>query len=135
MKSCIMKKILFLLVIGGALFAASCTKRYDVVEPNQTIFFDIKTTDWGTTDGKTDTVLLNTPLIDNYFNQHGAVAVSLTFDGGNTYEPIPYVFNNVNYSYIYGAGGLELYAQSADGTQAIATPPAVTAKVTLIPAN
>lgn len=131
-----MKKILFLLVIGGALFAASCTKRYDVVQPNQTVYADIKTTDWGTANGgKTDTVLINTPQINSYFRDNGLVAISLTFDGGTTYEPIPYVFNNVNYSFIYGAGGIEIYAQSADGTQVIATPPAVTAKITLIPAN
>jgi hypothetical protein len=131
-----MKKILFLLVIGGALFTASCTKRYDVVQPNQTVYADIKTTDWGTANGgKTDTVLINTPQINSYFRDNGLVAISLTFDGGVTYEPIPYVFDNVNYSFIYGAGGIELYAQSADGTQVITTPPAVTAKITLIPAN
>jgi hypothetical protein len=131
-----MKKILFLLVIGGALFTASCTKRYDVVQPNQTVYADIKTTDWGTANGGiTDTVLINTPQITSYIRDNGLVAVALTFDGGTTYEPIPYVYDNVNYSFIYGKGGLELYAQSADGTQVITTPPALTAKITLVPAN
>lgn len=131
-----MKKILFLLVIGGALVTASCTKRYDVVQPNQTVYADVKSTDWGTANGGvTDTVLINAPQITNYIKDNGLVAVALTFDGGTSYEPIPYVYDNVNYSFVYGRGGLELYAQSADGTQVITTPPALTAKITLIPAN
>jgi len=131
-----MKKILFLLVIGGALITASCTKQYNSVEPNQTVFANIATTNWGTANGGiTDTVVINTQQIDSYFNKYGTVNVALTFDGGQTYEPIPYVYNNVNYSFIYGVGGIELYAQSANGAQVITTPPASTAKITFIPSN
>ena len=131
-----MKKILFFALIGGALLFASCTKHYTQVTPNQTVYADIKPSDWGTqTGGLTDTVVINTPEIDNYFNTHGAVIVALTFDNGVTYEPIPYVFDNINYSYIYTAGGIELFAQSADGTKAITTPEALTAKITLVPSN
>jgi len=133
---CIMKKILFLLVIGGALITASCTKQYNSVEPNQTVFANIASSNWGTANaGITDTVVINTPQIDGYFNKYGNVSVALTFDGGTTYEPIPYVYNNISYSYIYGVGGIELYAQSANGTQVITTPPASTAKIIFSPSN
>ena len=128
-----MKKILFLLAIGGTLFIASCTKNYTQVTPNQTVYADIKPSDWGTANGgKTDTVVINQVPITSHFNTHGGVVVALTFDNGATYEPIPYVYNNVNYSYIYYQGGIELYAQSADGSQVITTPPALTAKIVLV---
>ena len=132
-----MKKILlFALIIGGALFVASCTKQYNQVVPNQTIIFDLKSSDWGSADGgKNDTVVLKAPQIDKFFNQSGAVLVSLTFDNGATYEPIPYVFDNVNYSYIYTEGAIELFAQSSDGTAVIPIPPASSAKVTFVPAD
>ena len=131
-----MKKILFILIGGIALIIASCTKRYETVEPNQTVFANIASSNWGTANGGiTDTVIINTQQIDSYFNKYGTVNVALTFDGGQTYEPIPYVYNNVNYSFIYGVGGIELYAQSANGTQVITTPPASTAKITFIPSN
>lgn len=128
-----MKKILFLLAIGGTLFIASCTKQYNTVQPNQTVYADIKPSDWGTADGgKTDTVVINQVPITNHFNTHGGVIVALTFDNGATYEPIPYVFDNISYSFIYYQGGVELYAQSANGSQVITTPPALTAKIVLV---
>lgn len=112
---------------------ASCTKQYNTVQPNQTVFADIKPSDWGSANGgKTDTVMINQVPITNHFNAHGAVVVALTFDGGATYEPIPYVFDNINYSYVYGAGGVELFAQSADGTKVIPLPAALTAKIVLV---
>jgi len=131
-----MKKILFLLLIGGALFTASCTKRYEVVQPNVTVTAPIASSDWGTANGGlTDTVFITTNQISSYLRDNGLVAVALTFDQGNSYEPIPFVYNNVNFSYIYGKGGIILYAQSADGTQVIPVPAASVAKITLIPAN
>ena len=131
-----MKKILLILIGGIALVTASCTKQYNVVNPNQTVFADIASSNWGTANGGiTDTVIINTQQIDNYFNKYGTVNVALTFDGGQTYEPIPYVYNNVNYSYINNGSFIELFVQSADGTKPITAPAPLTAKVVLIPSN
>ncbi|MGN6177800.1 MAG: hypothetical protein ACTHNW_01380 [Mucilaginibacter sp.] len=132
-----MKKILFFLLAGGsALFMASCTKQYNQVTPNETVYADLKPSDWGTANGGlTDTAVINTPQIDKYFSNHGGVMVYFTFDGGQTYEQIPEVYNNVSFTYIYTDGGIELYAQSANGAQVITPPAELTAKIVLVPSN
>jgi len=130
-----MKKILFLLFLGGALFMASCTKQYNTV-PNQTVYYDLTSSQWTTSDTTKDyTVGLNSDVIDNYFNNHGAVLIYLTFDNGVSYEQIPEVYNNVSFTYTYTAGGIELYAQKSDGTKLSAAPDALTAKVVFVPSN
>jgi hypothetical protein len=128
-----MKKILLLLFISGGLLVASCTKRYDVV-PNETVYADLKTTDWTASDSDY-TATINTPQIDNYFNQHGGVIVYFTFDGGKSFEQIPEVYNGISFSYTYTAGGIELYAQNADGTKPTSAPTALTAKIVLVDSN
>jgi hypothetical protein len=132
-----MKKILFFLLVGGsALFVTSCTKQYNQVTPNETVYADIKTTDWAANKtGLTDSVVINTPQIDNYFTNHGGVIVYFTFDGGVSYEQIPEVYNNVSFSYIYTAGGIILYAQTSNGASAITPPSDLTAKIVLVPSN
>jgi hypothetical protein len=130
-----MKKILFLLLIGSGLLVASCTKNYAVV-PNQTVYADLKSTDWGTANGGlTDTVLIQSQHGSNFGLSSDGILIYLSFDGGASYEQIPYVYDNVNYSYAYNGGAIELYAQSADGTKVIATPPASKAKIILVPSN
>ena len=132
-----MKKILFFLLIGGsALFAASCTKQYNQVTPNETVFANIKTSDWSANKtGLTDSVVINTPQIDNYFTNHGGVIVYFTFDGGASYEQIPEVYNNLSFTYVYTSGGIILYAQTANGAQAVTAPDNLTAKIVLVPSN
>ena len=131
-----MKKILFLLVIGGALFTASCTKRYDVVQPNQHYTATVKPSDWTvTSDGKSDSVSLPAKQIGNYFNQNGAVLVYFTYDGGSTFEQIPEVYNNVSYSYYNDAGNLVLYSQNAGGTTPYLPTQDITVKLVLVAAN
>lgn len=131
-----MKKILFLLFIGGALFLASCTKQYTEVTPNETVYADLKPSDWTKADTSVDyTALINTPQIDNYFNTHGGIVVYFTFDNGQSYEQIPEVYNNVSFTYTYTPGGIELYAQKGDGTALTSAPEALTAKIVLVPSN
>jgi len=130
-----MKKILFLLVIGGALFTASCTKRYDVVQPNQHYTAVVKPSDWSVTaDGKSDSVSLPAKQIGNYFNQQGAVLVYFSFFEG-VYEQIPEVYNNVSYSYYNDAGNLVLYSQDAGGTTPYLPTQDITVKLVLVAAN
>lgn len=142
-----MKKILFSVLIGSFIFgslllSSSCTKQYvspvTVIDTafNQTVYADIKSSDWTTTDtGKNYTVTINTPEIDNYFNAHGGVVVYFTFDNGVSYEQIPETYNNVSFTYTYTAGGIELYAQSGNGATAITAPNALTAKIVLVSSN
>ena len=131
-----MKKIVLLLAICGGLFMASCTKQYTQVVPNQTVYADLTPTNWtATSSGTADSVLINTPEIDQYFNAHGAVDVYFTFDNGSSYEQIPEVYNSISFSYTYTAGGVALYAQTASGTLPTSAPAALTAKIVLIPSN
>ena len=131
-----MKKIVLLLAISGALFMTSCTKQYNQVNPNQTVYADLVPTDWtATSAGTADSVLITTPLIDQYFTNHGGINVYLTFDGGSSYEQIPEVYNSLSFSYVYTAGGVILYAQNANGTIPTTAPTALTTKIVLIPSN
>ena len=130
-----MKKFLFLLLIGGALFVTSCTKQYNSVQPNQTFISDpIDPTTWTTADGgKNYQVNIDmTNKLTNYVNSNDAVIIALTFDGGNQYEQIPEVYNNVSYTYTYSKGIITVFAQSADGTQVIVAPPTFEAKIVLV---
>jgi len=131
-----MKKLLFLLLISGGLLVASCTKRYDVVQPNQTVYADLKTTDWTTTDTSKNYTSIITPQPGSSFGAgSNGILIYFTFDGGKTYEQIPETYNNVAYSYTYTNGTIVLYAQSANGAQVIAAPPALTAKIVLVSSN
>jgi hypothetical protein len=132
-----MKKILYFLLIGAGLFAvSSCTKQYNEVNPNETVYANITPSNWATADtGKNYTTTINTPQIDSYFANHGGVLIYFSFDGGQTYEQIPETYNNVSFTYVYTAGGIELYAQSSNGAQVITAPAAFTAKIVLVPSN
>jgi len=100
-----MKKLLFLLLISGGLLVASCTKRYDVVQPNQTVYADLKTTDWTTTDTSKNYTSIITPQPGSSFGAgSNGILIYFTFDGGKTYEQIPETYNNVAYSYTYTNG-------------------------------
>jgi hypothetical protein len=131
-----MKKILFLLLIGGGLLVASCTKQYTQVVPNQTLYADLTPSDWTTADtSKTYTTDITPQQGGNFGASSDGVLVYFTFDGGKTYEQIPEVYNNVSFTYTNTAGHIVLYAQSANGAQAITAPIALTAKIILVPSN
>ena len=130
-----MKKILFLLIIGGALFITSCTKQYNTVQPNQTFISDpIDSTNWITDDGgknySVDIHMEND--LGDYVNSNDAVIIAITFDNGGQYEQIPEVYNNVSFTYTYSKGLITIYAQSANGSQVITPPPAFKAKIVFV---
>ncbi len=131
-----MKKILFLLIIGGALFMASCTKQYNQVIPNQTVYADLASSDWTTTDnGFNYTTTVTPPTGGDFGASSDAVLVYFTFDNGKTYEQVPEVYNNVSYTYTVTNGEVDLFAQSANGAETILVPPALTAKIIVVPSN
>lgn len=133
-----MKKLLFFLLIGSALFMASCTKQYNQVVPNKTYISDqIASSSWATTDNGVNysvDIDMSGELSGTDATYNG-VLVYLTFDNGQSYEALPEVYNNVSYTYTYSAGVVTLYAQSSDGSQVIKVPDPLKAKIVLVASN
>ena len=127
-----MKKILSILFIAVvAIGLSSCKKTYITPNPNQTIFINVPANTWVLSDdGKSYHAVLNTPEIDNYFNDYGGVLVYFSFNQG-VYEQVPYVYNNVAYSYTHNEGSVVLYAQTPNGVTPI-KPDALTVKLLLL---
>jgi hypothetical protein len=131
-----MKKILFLLIIGGALFMASCTKQYTQVVPNQTAYADLASSDWTTTDnGLNYTTTITPPSGSDFGASSDGVLVYFSFDNGASYEQVPEVYNNVSFTCTINKGIITLYAQSANGAETIPVPEALKAKIILVPSN
>lgn len=131
-----MKKILLLLMISGALFMASCTKQYNQVVPNQTVYADLAPSDWTTTDnGQNYTTTITPPSGSDFGASSDGVLVYFSFDNGATYEQIPEVYNNVSFTCTINKGIITLYAQSANGSETIPVPEALKAKIILVPSN
>ncbi len=129
-----MKKILFLLLISGALLASSCTKNYAVV-PNQTSYANIPSSEWATTDKGLNYTVDITPDKGNFGLSSDGILIYLTIDGGKTYEQIPEVYNNISYTYTNDGGTITLFAQSANGGEIIPVPPALGVKIIVVPSN
>lgn len=132
-----MKKILTLvLLIGATIGLSSCTKEYitEVVQPNQTIFYDIKSADWTLNqDGDTWSMTLDDlPELDSYNHEYSAVLVYMMIDNG-VYEQIPEVYYGLSYSYSYEVGRIDLNAQAFDAGSTPNRPPSARVKIVLIP--
>ena len=137
-----MKKILTILGCVILLAATSCTKQY--VTPgttNQTFSADLATTNWTlSTDNsgvKSYAATINVASINNSFVQYGGIIVSISYDGGSTYEQLPETYAGIAYSYTYNAnpGNVTLYAQSADGTTAVQPTLPIKVKIILVDSN
>jgi hypothetical protein len=128
-----MKKTLTILIALIAVVLTSCTKKYETITPNQTIFLTAQPADWRTTDGsRTFSASFNMPEIDNYFNDNGAVLVYASFDNG-VWEQIPEVYKGISYSYSHSRGNLYIDIQSSNGTGVIGAPTAaIRFKVVLV---
>ncbi|MBW4890554.1 hypothetical protein KXQ82_12535 [Mucilaginibacter sp. HMF5004] len=128
-----MKRYLTLLILPILLLAtSSCTKTYQTVTPNQTVYANISSTTWTTADGgKTYSAKISVPQIDSYFNQHGAVLVYVTF-GNNVYEQLSEVYNGIAYSYSHNTGQVEIDIQSSNGTSVITPPGSLGVKIVLV---
>ena len=125
-----MKKLILLFAMSILLVSAGCKKEFIV--PNRTVFTTLSPGNWIKQDGgRSYTASINMPEIDNYFNDHGAVIVYISFDSG-TYEQIPQVYNGVSYSYITRSGQIVVEIQSSDGIGVITPPGSVKLKIVLI---
>ena len=126
-----MKKTFLLLMACFALLATSCVKNNNQ-GPNQTIFLNVKSSDWKTTDGgKTWSATYNMPAITTTVNDYYGVLVYAAFNNG-TYEEIPQVYNGVAYSFSHSVGSLSLDIQSSNGTSVISAPGSFTLKTVLV---
>ena len=135
-----MKKILTIISCAVLFALSSCTKQY--VTPattNQTFYENVATTDWtlytDNSGNKSYTAPINIAALDPNFAKIGGVIIAISYDGGNTYEQLPEVYDNLSFSYTYNAGNVSLYAQSADGTTAIQPTMAIKVKIILVDSN
>ena len=120
-----------LAIVVAAL--SSCTKKYiSTGSNNQTYLITVKASSWTkTADGKSDSVAIKAPVIDNYFNNNGATLVYFSFFKG-VYEQIPEVYNNVSYSYFHAPGTLVLYSQPATGGTPVLPTDDIVVKLVLV---
>ncbi|HEY1201316.1 MAG TPA: hypothetical protein VGE79_10060 [Niastella sp.] len=128
-----MKTFLFLPVLLMAVLFTGCTKKYEYVTPNQTIFFDVDSGDWTkASDGKSYLVDLPIPEIDGQVNQNFGILVSISGDGG-LYEAIPETYGGYAYSYTHEVGHLTLARQYVDGSASGPQPEAnIRVKIVLV---
>ncbi len=121
-----MKKILTLaLLVGIALFASSCKKEVtQVIQPNQTIVFPLKSSDWTyDTQINTWTATIDMPEIDNYAHDNGGVLIYLDRNNGGQYEQLPMLYDQITYSYSTSPGTLRIDAQYYDAVAGPNAPP------------
>lgn len=132
-----MKKILSILCCAIVLLSvSSCTKKYITPNPNKTIYADVATSDWAAySDGKSYYVPITVADLDEASAQYDGVVVSVSYDGGKTYEQLPEVYNDLSYSFTYNTGNVTLYAQTSAGTLPLAMPDAVKVKIVLVYSN
>lgn len=128
-----MKALLFLPLLVMSVWITGCTKKYEYVNPNQTIQTTIATADWKKINGgKSYAVTLSMPEITDQVNQNFGIVVSVSADGG-TFEAIPEVYAGYSYSYTHTTGSLTIESQIADGSDAGDPPPTpITVKIVLV---
>jgi hypothetical protein len=133
-----MKKLLSIVCCAVVLLSvSSCTKQYITPNQNKTIIRDITSADW-TLSTATGVVAYQAPLdvpIDATSASLDGVIVSISYDGGDTYEQLPEVYGNISYSYTYNAGNITLYAQTPDGATAVQPTDPIKVKIVVVYSN
>lgn len=134
-----MKKLLSILCCAVMLLSvSSCTKKYITPNPNRTVNADLTSADWTLTSATVGTsyqASINVDQIDDASASLDGVIVSISYDGGKTYEQLPEVYNNVSYSYTYNTGNVTIYAQNAIGSTAVQPTDPITVKIVLVYSN
>lgn len=135
-----MKKLLSILCCAVILLSvSSCTKQYITPNPNKTVYASVASSDWvAYTDAagvKSYQAPINVSDLDQASSNFDGVIVSISYDGGSTYEQLPEVYGNLSYSYTYNAGNVTLYAQTPDGLTAVQPTDPIKVKIVLVYSN
>jgi hypothetical protein len=135
-----MKKLLSILCCTVILLSvSSCTKQYITPNPNKTVYKDVAASDWvAYTDAggvKSYQAAMDVSELDQPSSDFDGVIVSISYDGGNTYEQLPEVYGNLSYSFTYNAGNVTLYAQTPDGLTAVQPTDPIKVKIVLVYSN
>ena len=135
-----MKKLLSIVCCAIVLLSvSSCTKQYITPNPNKTVYKNVAASDWvAYTDGagvKSYQAPLDVPDLDQPSSDLDGVIVSISYDGGNTYEQLPEVYGNLSYSFTYNKGNITLYAQTPDGLTAVQPTDPIIVKIVLVYSN
>jgi hypothetical protein len=135
-----MKKLLSILCCTVVLLSvSSCTKQYITPNPNKTVYANVAVSDWALyTDAagvKSYQAPINVADLDEASSNFDGVIVSISYDGGATYEQLPEVYGNLSYSYTYNAGNVTLYAQTPNGLTAVAPTDPIKVKIVLVYSN
>lgn len=137
-----MKTLLWASCLVLAVAATSCTKKNYYTTPSQTIIASADSTDWKVDNtGDAWVISVSMPEITNFVNQNDDVSVAISYNFNTPsasdiqFEAIPELYNGYSYSFVYGVGYLNIYAQSPTGTVPAATPGAVWAKIVLTPSQ
>lgn len=121
------------------LTVSSCTKQYITPNPNQTVYANLTASDWTAyTDPagvKSFQAPITVPAIDAASASLDGVIVSVSYDGGTTYEQLPEVYGNLSYSYTYNKGNVTIYAQTPDGTTAVQPTDPIKVKIVIVYSN
>jgi hypothetical protein len=131
-----MKKIAALLLLS-TFFLGACKKEYITQEVDQAFsaIYTVRTADWGTGDGGLSySTTLSVPEIDDIILDHGAVVVYISYNGGDAYEALPQVFDNIAYGAVHTKGSVTLDIYDVEGNQ-ITPPGDITVKVVLVDAK
>ena len=111
-----MKKLTLLLLCVATLGLASCKKDTIVNQtPNITIVRDIAPSQWvPSNDGLTFSATVIDKLIDKYHVDNEGTLVYISYNSGQSYIQLPFVYNVDAYSYEVYNGGLSIHIQSSD---------------------
>ena len=117
----------------SVLTLGSCTKNVtQVVDQAFSATYSVASSSWTTSDaGKTYTVQLNVPEVDNVIVGSGGVVVYMSFDNGTTFEALPEVFEGVAYGTYHSNGTVSIDLTAPNHTDVV-TPPAGTVLVKVV---
>jgi len=130
-----MKKLLFIIACIFTIGLSSCTKQYlNPVTTNQTLYADIKPSDWALYTDNSGSQSYQVPINSNLIgsNIDGGIIVAISYDNGTTYEQLPEVYANIAYSFTYNAGNVTIYAQTANGAAPVQPTLPIKVKIILV---
>ena len=114
--------LLFLCISGIGM--GSCTKKVtQVVNQGFSAIYNIKASGWKA--NSTNTYInyeFNVPELDQFMLENGGVMVYLSLNGGETYETLPEVVQNVAYGSYHYLNTVGIDLSPADNTGTVTAP-------------